>query len=191
MASSDALRFSVGPFIVNGLTATEPREPPTPANADVPGRAELYEAANGAGTTVALSYVTWANGERHVDMSLKHGGPAKLNSLESRHRLTIQRQTTFAFCELQQARLEIHGSRMRVVRRKATEAELDEGARVHVAGVLKQLGALAVSTREEVFDDTSRNRSYLCVAFDPDDRKVPLGAFILTRVLPPLNGMTA
>lgn len=67
---------------------------------------------------------------------------------------------------------------------KATHDELDAGAGLNVAEVLKQFGGDHIGTREDVVGDSSKRRTYMCVVGKPGSEHLPVIAHFLTRVLP-------
>jgi len=90
------------------------------------------------------------------------------------------------FMELEQARMTL-GTDDWSSRYKATLAELDEGAGLSVQDRLMELGAIEVGTREEVYGEENRRKTWLCVSFAPDNLVVPLAAYSMTTILPLLH----
>lgn len=67
---------------------------------------------------------------------------------------------------------------------KASREELDAGAGVDVAEVLRRFGGDEVGTREDVMGDDSRRKTFMCVAGDTASEHLPAVAHFLTRVVP-------
>ena len=67
---------------------------------------------------------------------------------------------------------------------KATSEDLDAGAGVDVAEVLRRFGGDEVGTREDVIGDGSRRKGFMCVAGGAGAEHLPAIAHFLTRVLP-------
>ena len=71
----------------------------------------------------------------------------------------------------------------RAQRCRADFRQLDEGAGVSVAGVLRQLGA-EVGTKEDLLGTRDRTHGYLCCRFSKEAKIVPPAVFVLTRIAP-------
>lgn len=63
-------------------------------------------------------------------------------------------------------------------------AEYQSKAGINLQQTLKQLGAIAVDTRQALIDDKSRNRNIPAVLFQAGDAQVPAAAWALTTLVP-------
>jgi hypothetical protein len=68
--------------------------------------------------------------------------------------------------------------------RRVSKEVLDEGAGVDCEGELVALGAIRVDTQETVWGATNNRRRDLCVVFPAGNERVPIVAYVLTRVAP-------
>jgi superfamily I DNA/RNA helicase len=70
---------------------------------------------------------------------------------------------------------------------RATRDQLKTGAGLDVPNLLYALGALRTGTKEEVYNETNRNRRQYCVTFAEGNTAVPLAAYAAVTILPLLN----
>jgi hypothetical protein len=103
-------------------------------------------------------------------------------------RLEIREQASNSLAILRQARLKEGGWSNLFA---ASLDELDEGAEMLVAEALLNLGAISVGTKADVIGATDKQKNLCCVVFPPAKVEVALGGYLLTRVLPLLNGVRA
>ncbi|MDZ7854165.1 MAG: hypothetical protein U5L98_16405 [Halomonas sp.] len=71
--------------------------------------------------------------------------------------------------------------------KKATFAQLDDGAGTDVDVLLSEVDG-ELGTREDLLNDDSRRRGYLCCLFPQGQSLPPVASYVLTRLLPLANG---
>jgi len=156
----------------------------TPSNEASVGEFQYYRLTGPKGLDVELAYVTWANGERDVQVT-RAKEPAILSHLEGRRRLALMRMPGGEFyAVLKQARVKSEAPNEWSGLFKASKDELDAGAKLDVHGVLKQCGAVRVGPKETVTGISDRQDDWPTAVFTCDDRLSPVVAFTVTRVLP-------
>ena len=150
-------------------------------------KAHLYEVKIPQGGRLELGYMVWSNGERNVEAVNVVGVSKLLRRLEHGLRLGIHPRGSQDWIELGQARIKGDDWAGKF---KASPSQLNEGAGVGVAGILKKLGATEIGTKGKILDDDSTRRFYLCAVFGKNSAQVPIAAYILTRILPLINRYT-
>ena len=149
----------------------------------------------GATIDIDVQYIYWWNGEREVRISTARTAPLAITRAVGHRRLAVMDvdqavgyNALMQYACLQQARTKDDQGWSSLY--WPTMAELDEGAGLPVASTLQSLGAGEVGTHLEVFGGVGRTSSLIVVTFPCDNEVVPVAAFVLTRVLPLLNGVT-
>ena len=137
------------------------------------------------GAVLEVGVVAWASGDTDVRTFTRLTGPVIYDRLTKGVRLGVSHRDEIATCEL--GVLSFHPDKQPTVI-KASLPDLDQliGGSVHDA--LMALGALDVGSREEIYGDTSRRRSYQAVTFPADNSLVPLAAYVVTRVVAMYKG---
>ena len=135
-----------------------------------------------------LGYCIWSNGERDVRILEASNVCRALRRLEHGLRQGVHANGRRDWVELSQARLKNEEWSNTF---KANRAELDAGAGLGASRLLSKFGATAVGTKERILSDRGRKRGYLCAVFKKNSIEVPITAYLLTRVLPILNGYPA
>ncbi len=136
-----------------------------------------------------LAYVVWQNGERDVRPTSSEG-PSVLDHLSSgRRRLTLAPlKNRRYYSVLKQARVKYESPNEWSGLFKATREELDAGCGEDVFEFLRESGALEVGNKEAVTGISDKQRSWPTALYSSEDHFSPVLAFILTRVIPLLNG---
>ena len=147
--------------------------------------AQIFNAEVPDGGILEITYLVWSNGERDVRILEARNTSRALRRLEHGLRLGIHTIKHRDWIELGQARMK---SPAWAGKFKATRSQLDEGAKVPVVEVLEGYGADAIGTKEQLLGDSSKKRGYLCAVFKRSSYEVPVAAYMLTRVLPIING---
>jgi serine/threonine protein kinase len=159
------------------------------ANEEVgPGTTRVYIVSGPSGVMVEVLDRVSDSGERWVQGGDVFHTPPPLKRLGKGLRMGMDRIGDVMRAQLTQARLT--GTEGWSKRYKASSDELDRGAGVCVGDVLARFGALAYGTQENVYGDMGRNRTFMCVTFDPDNDHVPAVAYFLTRVMPLACGVS-
>lgn len=142
-----------------------------------------YKVTGPKGWTLEVGDITWDNGKRHVEVLDNHNILDHMISLPGRMRMSVEnRGKNRCSIELSQARLkENNHSNLK----KATLDEIDEGAKIKegIENILKPY-KIKIGTREELLDDESSRKNYLCTIFPQDQIHVPIICFTVTRILP-------
>ena len=73
--------------------------------------------------------------------------------------------------------------------KKASQDELDQGAKFDTFTFLKKLGAVDIAKRERLLGDESTRKYMYCVKFNKGNLEVPVAAYLITRILPLMKGM--
>ena len=146
-----------------------------------------YSLLTNYGWSMRVAHLTWETGEREVRALDCDSKAHRMHDICNRLRMSVsgvESSPALSWMELSQARLVSEDDPIRTTKRKATSAELLEGAGgIPPQRELEKLGA-RFGTREELLGDTGRRRSYLCITFPRSDTVIPAVAFALTRVLP-------
>lgn len=182
--------FHIGEFCVRPAGEREEEGETTSRIQDV-GRAVVYQVDGPGGVELDVGDVSWSKGERDVRVLNRKGSPENIN----RHRLRmgirlhghgIERPV--AWIELTQARLKPHGWSNAF---QASLEELDQGAGLKVRAELMKLGALDVDTRQAALRENGRRRNFMCALFGESNSRVPVAAYVLTRIAPIARGIEA
>jgi hypothetical protein len=72
----------------------------------------------------------------------------------------------------------------RATRNVISLAEYEKKTGIRIEAVLKKLGARAVGTRAELFEDKGKNRNYPAATFLSGDSLIPAAAWVLTTLVP-------
>jgi len=136
-----------------------------------------------------VAYATWDDGDRDI-RALEATGPKAITDL-SRSRVCLSINTLgddCAYSELRQARPTRSTEAKWAHVFHATAFGLHEGVRLDVPQILLHAGAIGVASKKKLLGVTDKTHERLCVIYPQDDELVPILAFVLTRVLPLLNG---
>jgi len=138
------------------------------------------------GAILEVGITEWLTGEVDIRTFTRLTGPVIYDRLTKGARLGVSDvQSDLSTCEL--GILSFHADRQPTVI-KASEKDLDQVIQGSARHSLMNLGALDVGTREDIYGDTSRRRSYQAAIFARGDFTVPIAAYVLTRVLPMYRG---
>lgn len=138
------------------------------------------------GGYLEVGNVAWADGGRDVRTFSRLSGPVIYDRLIHGGRLGIARLPDGRWtCEL--GIMSFHEDRQPTVL-QAKQDDLERVLGSDPALLLESLGASGFGSRAEVYGDAGNRRNYLAVAFRDVDGPVPLGAYVLTRVLPLMTG---
>jgi len=178
------MNITLGPFTI-AAEATEPilTDGETVSGAPSTGRGSLYKVLGPDGLELTVRDITWDTGERDLAVFRRHGSPERFDTLVERLRLTVL-DYNGPYVELRHVKLRDNG------RGGLFDADADalaNAAGIDVVDVLRSLGASAVGTREGLLGDDGRTRRRWGARFPPGNNKVPLAAFVLTRVAPVLR----
>lgn len=174
----------VGFTIVPG--GTEVREGKTPSREESICRIDSYRVSSDQLGSVTLGYERWRTGEQSLRLMEADKASTPISRLVRGCRLEVRKHESESLAILRQARLKEDGWSNLFA---ADLNDLDEGAGICVAEALLTLGAITVGTKAEVIGATDRQRNLLSVLFPSHLVEVPIAAYLLTRVLPILNGI--
>jgi hypothetical protein len=147
-------------------------------------RAYLVSVPDGGILEVAATH--WDSGDRDVRAMTRLAGPTSYERLLKGLRLGIAAAGEERyFCELGITRY--HEDKQPTVVRALPE-DLEHVLGQDVGAMFAGLGANGFGTREFIMGETNRRRFYLAVAFSGSAHDVPIGAYVLTRVLPLMKG---
>jgi len=142
------------------------------------------------GWKMRLACLQWESGEREMRALDCDARAHRMHDMCNRLRMSVYAvdgSPGFSWMELSQARLIAETDPIRTTKKKASEAEIMEGAGgIAPRAAFARIGA-KFGTREELLGDTGRRRSYLCALFPIESAAVPAVAFTLSRVLPVWN----
>jgi hypothetical protein len=167
-----------GSFEVRRTNEVRPIEGQTTSGEAASGHAQIFEVL-GSGFAVEVGVVDWSTGDRDVQMLRRLRGDEPLDGLTRRLRISIREKDGNRWMELEQARL----NEGRPGSYRASLEELDERAGLSTCDVMRQMGG-AIGTREDLLEDTSRRRSWMCAVFPEDALFAPVAAFTITRIAP-------
>lgn len=165
------------------------RGQPVGVKSFVQGQATRYILRSRTGWELEVADVTWPGRDRDVrTLAYSPTTPMELHRLQRGLRMSIKRRgEAELWVELSQARSADDQGAGWSNLRHATMEQLSEGAGFSVRAALEALGA-EVDLREQLLEDQSRRRGYLCAVFPTDRVHVPVICYTLTRVLPVLRG---
>lgn len=157
----------------------------------VQGDGQVYTVRGAAGWQLEVADVTWRGGERDVrTLNYDAATPASLHRLRQGLRMSVKRHgDTELWVELSQAQPGDDDPAWANLRRASME-QLTVGAGLSVRQAMEALGA-EVDLREQLLDDRSRRRGYLCAVFSADGDHLPVICYTITRVLPVLRAGAA
>lgn len=181
----------MGSFIIGGVEVTLAEhavsvQGETFSNGTQSGQAFAANVRVPDGAILEVGVTQWITGEVDVRTFTRLTGPVIYDRLTKGARLGVSDvDGDVSTCEL--GILSFHADRQPTVI-KASDKDLDQVTQGSARHSLINLGALEVGTREEIYGDTSRRRTYQAVMFPRGDSTVPLAAYVLTRVLPMYRG---
>lgn len=152
------------------------------------GSGPLFQVVIPPDIELKLVDVSWANDERDV-RATEAPHPKAVRRLDTGSlRLSVNRlPNQRVWVELSQARINAGDPGQHSNLKKASQAELDEGAGLSVSAVLMRYGAEAVDTRGNLHIPGQQRRNFFCAVFDPANQELPIISFVLTRVLSLVN----
>lgn len=150
------------------------------------GIARVFGVTNHTDVSLKVALVKWNTGQLDVRAIGEIMGPMALRRLErGALRMSIMDpDKNVSWVELSQARLKTGSETKHSNLFKATTSELDQGSGLDARSELLSAGALRFGTKEDVLNQDDNRRNYLCVTFVRDNVRVPIVAYIITRVLP-------
>lgn len=153
------------------------------------GEQTLYEVTGPRELHLWVAYVQWACGEREIRRTRRYETAWWQDQLFGRQRLAVETWgADFDQVELCQAQLD-GGRALRLA--EVSEYELDAFAGTCLRCALKLAGATAMGTRQEVLGVGDERRRVLCVTFPRPVQRVPIAAFVLTRIMPLINRVSS
>ena len=157
------------------------------------GRAVVYRFRGPGGVDLDVADVHWDNLERDVRVLNRQASPQKFDRLCHGLRMGIRwhglrNKRVAVSIELRQARL-LENDWSRAF--KTSLEELDQGAGLDVRAELKRLGAFEVGTRQIVHREDGPRRNFFCALFDEANSRMPIAAYVLTRIAPIDRGIEA
>jgi hypothetical protein len=186
------INFRFGPYSVDFHEESIIEEGSTVSGESARGIVSEYHLCSNEKLQAIIHYVKWSNGESDIrcsevqDLNTPDSIREKaLKRLERGSlRLGIHGDSEWDWIELRQARYKTDSHNHWSNLFNATEKQLNEGAGIMVTGVLEDLGAFLVGTKRDILGVGDNTRGRLCACFDKDNFKVPLAAFVLTRISP-------
>lgn len=181
----------MGSFILGGVEVSLEENPvsvqgETFSNGTQSGQAFAANVRVPDGAILEVGITWWITGEVDVRTFTRLTGPVVYDRLTNGARLGVsEANDDVSTCEL--GILSFHADRQPTVI-KASDKDLDQVIQGSARHSLLNLGALQVGTREDIYGDTGRRRSYQAVIFPRGDSTVPVAAYVLTRVLPMYRG---
>lgn len=133
-----------------------------------------------------IGYAIFLNGERDIrtmEVLKEHDTFSRLKHGLRLTVLPIPNRIDNYFVELKQAIPRDSFAKHETLHPTRYEADLDAGAKLSVFSVLRKLGAKC-GTKREVLADASKTSENLCASFSKENIWVPVGAYVLTRILP-------
>lgn len=151
----------------------------------------VYPVEGPDGFRIELHLLKFENGDRQITCGENLSGKRVWERLVYRLRKGIEpldegKPEGILFMDLRQARFTRGEWSGRFV---AEKAALDKGAGVDVYKTLFNVGAIDCGTKEKVLGEINRTRAWPCVSFAAKNEKAPLAAYVLTTILPLMNGM--
>ena len=159
------------------------------------GPACIFKVSGPDGIDLELADVRWDNGEREIRVVGRGNSPEKYDHLKNKRRVAIKSafvvgQPNCVYMELAQARWKSDEDDRSSKYWRVTIQELSKDANTDITGALMQAGATKVDTRENVRDDRSSRKHVPCVMFDKSNSRVPIIAYVLSRIAPLVRGVT-
>jgi len=166
----------------------------TAKKADSLGILKLYDVflSSPQESRIQIAYATWDNGDRDI-RALEATDPKAVTHLShSRVHLSINPlRNDLAYSELHQACVKKSTEDQWANLSRASVSELCEGAGLDLPQVLLNAGAAKIGTKKELLGVRDNTCERLCVIYPQDDQLVPILTFVMTRVLPLINGYPA
>ncbi|MGM0984881.1 MAG: hypothetical protein ACQEXG_15905 [Pseudomonadota bacterium] len=153
--------------------------------------AQLFGAVHSDGWRALLGVLEFDDGWDVRCLDVGKGAPEAVYRLLHGLRMSISDGPSAGeqWVELSQARIDPEVVPPWSNLKKATASQLDDGAGTNVDEVISRVGG-ELGTREELLDDDSRRRSYLCCVFERNASLPPVTCYVLTRLLPLAGGYT-
>jgi len=142
-----------------------------------------YPLADESGFVLHLHDIRLTNGERQITVGANYTGVDKWDRLKHGLRIGVYKHGDACYLQLGPAVPNDDGT-WSTRQRSATQAVLDDAAGLDVFQTLRDLGAISIGTKAEVYGETNKFRNALCALYPEDKPEVGLGAYVLTTVLP-------
>lgn len=178
--------ISIG-HLTLGKMVREFHEPRAAMDRSVKGKISAlvreYPLADDNGFVLHLQDIRLLNGERQVTVGANYTGDKKWDRLTHGMRIGVVKRGDACCMQLGPA-VPKPGDNWSTRARSATKEMLDQAAGLDVFQALRDLGAIRIGTKAEVYGETNKTRNALCVLFPEDKPEVGLAAYVLTTVLP-------
>lgn len=178
--------ISIGHLTLGKMVA-EFHEPRAAMDRSVKGKISAlvreYPLADDNGFVLHLQDIRLLNGERQVTVGANYTGDKKWDRLTHGMRIGVVKRGDACCMQLGPA-VPKPGDNWSTRARSATKEMLDQAAGLDVFQALRDLGAIRIGTKAEVYGETNKTRTALCVLFPEDKPEVGLAAYVLTTVLP-------
>lgn len=176
-------QFTIGEAVVNRTARTRALTGSSADRIKGTGGANLWEGTL-PGTTFEITFEVWDHGTRQVGFCFVQG-PLKFIGLHHRHYLMVYRTRRGSWVSLHYQTRFSPEAPDHPTKRTPNLRELAEGGRVDdPVNLLLELGATGVGEGRHVLGVSAKRPGDLCVMFDHDTEAVPVGVFVLSRVLP-------
>lgn len=178
--------ITIGPVIMSVFDTPVPVQGEAFTGGNQNGIATACEVRTPDGGVLEVGLVNWEHGDRDVRCFSRLAGPLMFDRLVKGARLGVATKRPGDW-DTELGVLTHHDDRPPTVV-KATWQDLDLVLGSSAADFLLGVGATAVGTKEDTIGDASRRRGYLVMVSPEDQPTPPLAAYVLTRVLPLMNG---
>lgn len=165
------------------------------ANKHNGGTAEVYQIVDGQGGVVELLDCTalTENGEDRWTMpGTGFGVPDRVSHANRSLRMSVDKKNGYFTMEITQAQLKVDPAHQgQAARKKVSKEQLS----IPLAGqsadeIFQKFGAIGLGTKEELWGETNRHKSYLAVMFNDTSRHIPAVTHFVSRFIPLYAGIT-
>jgi hypothetical protein len=150
--------------------------------------AHIYSCEHIDGWTLDIAYMVFPHSQcRDVRCLEYSNAPIYLHRLQNGLRMSIKEFGDDAdWLELSQARMDKTKTPGWSNLKMASINDLNKGAGFSINKIPGILQA-EVGLREDILEDSSTRRNYLCILFDKDNQVIPISAYLMSRVYPLIN----
>lgn len=150
--------------------------------------AHIYSCEHIDGWSLDIAYIIFPHSQcRDVRCLEYSNAPTCLHRLQNGLRMSIKELGDDAdWLELSQARVDKTKTPNWSNLKMASINDLNKGAGFSVnqiPGILQS----EIGLREDILEDVSNRKNYLCILFEKDNQKIPISAYLMSRVYPLIN----
>lgn len=180
--------INIGKFEIKTNSAEEVGIYTNAKNSEEQGSMRRYLIDGVGNFSIIIQLVEFEDGAAIVGLEGDYVGPRFIyTNLYSRLRIGMDKYNTSRWCELRVPK-ESTSKPGRLTAQKTSLENLDEDFGLNSAqNVLHSIGVTQIDTRENILNDESNRKNQIIACWDPTNLLVPVGIFVITRLIPVMH----